>query len=94
MAVPNCQAGLGKMAQPPIWVSSGFYRKGRIRKLAHARESLMEWGCLRAWEFLLRGWAVILTDSQNGDIIVLSVVSLPGLKYAQKGGKVHFRLCL
>jgi hypothetical protein len=29
------------------------------------------WGCLTAWEFLLRGGAAILADSQNGDIITL-----------------------
>jgi hypothetical protein len=32
----NSQAGQGKMAQPRLWVRRGFYRKGRVRKLAHA----------------------------------------------------------
>jgi hypothetical protein len=34
-------------------------------------------GCLTAWEFLLRGGAAILADSQNGDIITLSGTNIP-----------------
>jgi hypothetical protein len=30
------------------------------------------WGCLTAWEFLVRGGAAILPNSQNGNIIALS----------------------
>jgi hypothetical protein len=26
-----------KMVQPRVWVRSGFYRRGRLRKLAHVR---------------------------------------------------------
>jgi hypothetical protein len=36
MAGSNCQAGQGKMAQPRLWARQGFYRRGRLRKLAHA----------------------------------------------------------
>jgi hypothetical protein len=43
----------GKMAQPRVWARSGFYRRGRLRKLVHVRESLVGVGCLRAWEFVL-----------------------------------------
>jgi hypothetical protein len=39
MAGSNCQAGWGKMAQPRLWARSGFYRRGRLKKSAHARES-------------------------------------------------------
>jgi hypothetical protein len=39
MAGPNCQAGWGKMVQPRLWARHGFYRRGRLRKLAHVRES-------------------------------------------------------
>jgi hypothetical protein len=73
MAGSNHQAGWGKMAQHRLWGRHGFYRRGRLRKSAHVRESLVGWGCLRAWEFLLRGGAAIFAaDSQNGDIITLS----------------------
>jgi hypothetical protein len=41
MAGSNHQAGRGKMAQPRLWVRRGFYRRGRLRKLAHAWESLV-----------------------------------------------------
>jgi hypothetical protein len=41
MAGPNCQAGWGKMAQQRIWARSGFYRRGRLRKLAHVQQSLV-----------------------------------------------------
>jgi hypothetical protein len=37
MAGSNCQAGWEKMAQPIVWTRSGFYRRRRLRKLAHAR---------------------------------------------------------
>jgi hypothetical protein len=37
MAGPNCQAGRGKMVQQWTWARRGFYRRGRVRKLAHAR---------------------------------------------------------
>jgi hypothetical protein len=33
-------SGQGKMAQHTLWARSGFYRRGRGRKSAHARESL------------------------------------------------------
>jgi hypothetical protein len=33
MAGPNCQLAREKMAQPRAWESSGFYRRGRVRKL-------------------------------------------------------------
>jgi hypothetical protein len=36
MAVSNCQAGRGKMAQHRLWARHGFYRRGRLRKLVHA----------------------------------------------------------
>jgi hypothetical protein len=36
MAGLNCQAGQGKMAQPRLWVRCGFYRRGKLRNLAHA----------------------------------------------------------
>jgi hypothetical protein len=39
MAGLNCQAGQGKMAQHRLWARRGFYRRGRLRKLAHARKS-------------------------------------------------------
>jgi hypothetical protein len=35
MAGPNCQAGQGKMAQQQFWARHGFFRRGRLRKLAH-----------------------------------------------------------
>jgi hypothetical protein len=41
MAGPNCQAGRGKMAQQRICARRGFYRRGRLRKLAHVQESLV-----------------------------------------------------
>jgi hypothetical protein len=37
MAGPNCQAGQRKMAQQRFWVRSGFYRRGRLRKLVHTQ---------------------------------------------------------
>jgi hypothetical protein len=64
-----------------------FYRRGRIRKLAHAQESLVGAELVLEREFLLKGGAVIgngsisqevrpedkmATDLQNGDTIVLS----------------------
>jgi hypothetical protein len=39
MAGSNCQAGRGKMAQPRLWARRDFYRRGRLRKLAHVWES-------------------------------------------------------
>jgi hypothetical protein len=36
MAGSNHQAGWGKMAQHRLWARHGFYRRGRLRKLAHA----------------------------------------------------------
>jgi hypothetical protein len=56
MVDPNCQAGRGKMAQHRFWARHGFYRRGRLRKLEHVRESpvgaefVLEHGnfCLRA----------------------------------------------
>jgi hypothetical protein len=44
MAGSNHQAGWGKMVQHRLWARRGFYRRGRLRKLAHARESLVEAG--------------------------------------------------
>jgi hypothetical protein len=44
MAGSNHQAGWGKMVQHRLWARRGFYRRGRLRKLAHARESLVEVG--------------------------------------------------
>jgi hypothetical protein len=41
MAGLNCQAGWGKMAQHRLWVRRGFYRRGKLRKLVHARKSLV-----------------------------------------------------
>jgi hypothetical protein len=41
MAGLNCQAGWGKMAQNRIWARHFFYRRGRLRKLAHAQKSLL-----------------------------------------------------
>jgi hypothetical protein len=35
----NCQAGWGKMAQSRLWARHGFYRKGRLGKLARVPES-------------------------------------------------------
>jgi hypothetical protein len=35
MAGSNHQAGWGKMAQHRLWAKHGFYRRGRLRKLAH-----------------------------------------------------------
>jgi hypothetical protein len=37
MAGLNCQAGQGKMAQHRLWARRGFYRRGMLRKLVHAR---------------------------------------------------------
>jgi hypothetical protein len=56
MAGPHCQSGWGKVAEHRLWARCGFYRRGRLRKLAHAQESpvgvelLSEHGnfCLRA----------------------------------------------
>jgi hypothetical protein len=70
MAVSNHQAGWGKMAQHRLWARCGFYRRGRLRKLADAQWSLVGWGCLRAWDFLLRGGAAILARSQNGKLLL------------------------
>jgi hypothetical protein len=36
MAGPNCQAGQGKDGAARVWASSGFYRRGRVRRLACA----------------------------------------------------------
>jgi hypothetical protein len=33
------QADRGKMAQHSLWARHGFYRRGRLRKLAHVPES-------------------------------------------------------
>jgi hypothetical protein len=41
MAGSNCQAGWGKMAQHRLQARRGFYRRGRLRKLAHVWESLV-----------------------------------------------------
>jgi hypothetical protein len=54
MAGSNCQAGWGKMAQHRLWARHGFYRRGRLRKLAMHSSLWWGWGCLRAQEFLLR----------------------------------------
>jgi hypothetical protein len=54
MAGSNCQAGQGNMAQHRLWARRGFYRRGSLRKLAHAWQSVRGGACLRAWEFLLR----------------------------------------
>jgi hypothetical protein len=37
MAGLNRQAGRGMMAQHRLWGRRGFYRRGRLKKLAHAR---------------------------------------------------------
>jgi hypothetical protein len=37
MAGSNCQAGWGKMVQHRLWARRGFYRRERLRKLAHVR---------------------------------------------------------
>jgi hypothetical protein len=37
MAGPNCQADWVKMAQPRVWASSGFYRRGKVRKLVQVQ---------------------------------------------------------
>jgi hypothetical protein len=37
MAGSNHQAGQRKMAQHRLWARRGFYRRGRLRKLAHER---------------------------------------------------------
>jgi hypothetical protein len=39
MAGLNCQAGQGNMAQHRLWARCGFYRRGSLRKLAHAQQS-------------------------------------------------------
>jgi hypothetical protein len=41
MAGLNRQAGQGKMAEPRLWAKRDFYGRGRLRKLAHAWESLV-----------------------------------------------------
>jgi hypothetical protein len=57
------------MVQPQAWASSGFYRKGRVRKLVHVSG---RGGAVLEHGNLFKGRAAILPDSQNGDIIVLS----------------------
>jgi hypothetical protein len=37
MASPNCRLVGEKMAQPRVWASSGFYRRGRVRKLVQVQ---------------------------------------------------------
>jgi hypothetical protein len=37
----NLQAGQGKMVQHRLWARRGFYRRGRLRQLAHVWESLV-----------------------------------------------------
>jgi hypothetical protein len=59
MAGPNCQAGRGKMAQHRLWARSGFYRRGRLRKLAHAQESPLGAELVLEQEFLFKGGAVL-----------------------------------
>jgi hypothetical protein len=44
MAGSSHQAGQGKMAQHRFWARRGFYRRGRLRKLVHAWESLVQVG--------------------------------------------------
>jgi hypothetical protein len=61
------------MAQPPDWASSGFYRRGRVRKLVQVQVFSGRGGAVLEHGNLFKGWAAILADSQNGDIIVLSV---------------------
>jgi hypothetical protein len=39
MAGLNCQTGRVKMAQCWLWARHGFYRRGSLKKLAHAWES-------------------------------------------------------
>jgi hypothetical protein len=34
MAGPNCHAGRGKMVQPQVWVSSGFYGRGESKEVS------------------------------------------------------------
>jgi hypothetical protein len=76
MAGPNCQAGWGNMVQHRLWARPGFYRRGRLRKLAHAQESLVGVGLSQSVGISAKGGAAILAaDSQNGDIITLSFMS-------------------
>jgi hypothetical protein len=72
MAGPNCQAGQGKDGTARVWESSSFYRRGRVRRLGHS--SLCRGGAVLESGNLFKGRAAILADSQNGDIIVLSIV--------------------
>jgi hypothetical protein len=41
MAGPNCQTSGEKMAQQWTWARRGFYRMGRLRKLARAQKPLI-----------------------------------------------------
>jgi hypothetical protein len=60
------------MAQPRAWESSGFYRRGRGRKLVRVAVVSGRGGAVLEHGNLFKGGAAILADSQNGDIIVLS----------------------
>jgi hypothetical protein len=87
MSGSNCQAGGGKMAQHRLWARRGFYRRVRLRKLAHVWQSLVGAELvLECRNFCFEGGAVVgngsisqvrpedkmATDLQNGDIITLS----------------------
>jgi hypothetical protein len=41
MSGSNHQAGEGKLAQQQFWAKSGFYRRRRLKKLAHVLSSLV-----------------------------------------------------
>jgi hypothetical protein len=60
--------------QTRVWASSDFYRRGKLRKLAHA---------VLEHRNLFKGGAAILADSQNGDIIVLSLSLLWGNNFSE-----------
>jgi hypothetical protein len=57
MAGLKLQVSLGKMAQPRHWTRCGFYRRGKVRKSAYVRESLVGLGLVLEWEFLFKGGA-------------------------------------
>jgi hypothetical protein len=60
------------MAQPRVWASSGFYRRGKVRKLVQVAVVSGRGGAVLELGNLFKGGAAILADSQNGDIIVPS----------------------
>jgi hypothetical protein len=86
MTDTSLQADQGKMAQLRLWARYGFYRTGRLRKLAHVQESpsgvelVLEHGNFFLGRAVIGGGSIsqvrpedkLAADLQNGDIIVLS----------------------